>query len=441
MASCTQIERLLQAYIDDEASDGDRVIIEEHVGECETCQGLLRKQQRCSARLYEVFSEHRLGRDLTPSVMEHLPEMEAPLEDVAGLNWRAKHPARYREKLMRLIPIAAAVLLVILAGVIRENWPAEPSAPIDAIGMVLFSEGGAKSTEADSTRRGGANVGDAVLPGSRYETPERGFLMLRLAGNTDVKLNESSRVTVLDERNIRVEQGQALLNVGKMPDRNFRVSTPFSNVIVFGTTFDVRVDNGRTSVAVQEGKVQVERSDNQAMFCEVLPGSQVEVSSDSAVLKPSAADVARITRWAERITPDAEAGRMFAREIQPRFETTERAAEVFWRIPTARGTVDGIELRWKPTTQVGRHCGYEVIVMGLLRQGNAGEQPMFSERIPGRVFDDPTKNSYFIRNPKPQETRRTWDYVIVRAVPDFSEGAITTQFEVTGKVIGGEKKE
>ena len=74
MASCTQVEGLLQAYVDDELRPSDRVILEQHVGECRVCEGLLRRHQRTCAHLFEAFAEERLTHSLSRNVLEHLPE-------------------------------------------------------------------------------------------------------------------------------------------------------------------------------------------------------------------------------------------------------------------------------------------------------------------------------------------------------------------------------
>ena len=97
MASCTQIDNLLQAYIDGELGASERVILEQHLSDCAACAGLLRRQQRSSAALFEAYSAGRLTRDLSNQVLNHLPELESDREDVENINWRAKHPGRFDE--------------------------------------------------------------------------------------------------------------------------------------------------------------------------------------------------------------------------------------------------------------------------------------------------------------------------------------------------------
>ena len=98
MASCTQVNSMLQAYVDDELASSARVIFEQHLGGCDGCRLELRGVQAGSAFLYETLSQARLERDLVDHTLGHLPEMEHPVVDVVGLNLRAKHPTRWRER-------------------------------------------------------------------------------------------------------------------------------------------------------------------------------------------------------------------------------------------------------------------------------------------------------------------------------------------------------
>ncbi|MCC6145082.1 MAG: zf-HC2 domain-containing protein, partial [Candidatus Hydrogenedentes bacterium] len=74
MASCTQVESLIQAFLDGELADSERIILEEHVSHCGGCEGLVKRQRQSAAILYEAFREDRLDVDMTSNIMAHLPE-------------------------------------------------------------------------------------------------------------------------------------------------------------------------------------------------------------------------------------------------------------------------------------------------------------------------------------------------------------------------------
>ncbi|MEX2016357.1 MAG: zf-HC2 domain-containing protein, partial [Candidatus Hydrogenedentales bacterium] len=162
----------MQGYVDGELKAGEKVILEEHVADCAGCKHTLREHQSCAALLFEIYGEHKLQTDMTSSVMAHLPsrdEMDFPVVDVEGVNWRAKHPSRTRERLNRFIPIAAAALLLVLAGVIRNYWPSQP-VPHETIGVVLQIDGSAERVEAEDDLRRTAAVELAAFSGDRFVT-------------------------------------------------------------------------------------------------------------------------------------------------------------------------------------------------------------------------------------------------------------------------------
>lgn len=426
MASCTQIDNLLQAYIDNELGHSERVILQEHLAECSTCREMLRRHRRSSALIFESFSEFRLSRDLTKSVLENLPEMEFPPIDVAVLNRRTKHPALLREKVFRWMPIAAAVLLVILAGVIKENWP-NPAVSDDMLGVVTFSEGFATRIAPDSEERTPAKLKSFAFAGERYETGGDSQLMLTLVGPTELRLNENSRVLIHHDRKIRVEKGQVLLNVGK-GKRLFKVLTPNGDITVFGTTFDVKVNQDQTTIVVEEGEVLVEL-ENESLFGILKRGQQVDiVLGQDTPLVPKRVDVAAATRWARRIVADEEAKVLFTSKILPRHKSEEATGESVYRIRTNGQTVKSIVLEWEPSMFTINHCAYDVYVYTFK------DEPLFKGRIPRHSFTDMSRTQFEIVNTN--SGRADVDQILVKLVPDYSEGGVETVFKECKATLG-----
>jgi len=64
---------MLQAWMDGELGQAERVILEQHVAECAFCTATLRRHQRSAAMLFEGLSDFRLKRDLRQSVLEIRP--------------------------------------------------------------------------------------------------------------------------------------------------------------------------------------------------------------------------------------------------------------------------------------------------------------------------------------------------------------------------------
>ena len=243
MASCTRIETLFQAYIDGELGQADKVILEQHLSECSACVKVLEQQKATSAMLFEVLREKRLTHSMRNMVMAHLPEMEdtvtpvlptmrshSDVRTVAEVNWRAKHP---RPRLYRtLLPVLAASLLLMFSlAVLIGSWP-EHIAEESVIGMVTYAGGKALSNEQNSIERNEVKLKGKIDFGERFITQEKSSLMLSLAGASHLKVAEKTRLKVITDREISVEQGKVWLDVGK-DDRLFKVSTPFGKVIVY----------------------------------------------------------------------------------------------------------------------------------------------------------------------------------------------------------------
>ncbi len=425
MASCTQIEQLHQAFLDDELSDAQRVILEEHVAGCTRCRGLLRAQQRANAELFEGFAEFRLTRDLTQRVMEHLPEMDVVMfrKDLQETNWRAKHPDGIRERLRRVIPLAAAILLVILGAVIRDKWPA-PAMPANAVGVVTFDEGSTARVSNGNGEFRSARVKDYITKDARYQTGESSRLMLTLAGPTQVKLNRGTTVEVHDERKVTVHGGQAYFDVARSGDV-FRVFTPNGDVSVYGTSFDVQVTAVSTRVILAEGRVSVRNDEFDSDFVKLEAGNQVEIVRGKKDLKQTPARVTELTAWATDMQPDDTARKLFLAKIHPFYVTEEiRLGSDFIVTERVQGKhLEALRFTWVPNPQVISYCGFDVLVLG------ENNKPIFRTSLKPEMFLDSRYNTIEIRN----HTGITPDVSVIRVEikPDCGRGAVAPELEVT----------
>jgi len=419
VASCTQIENLLQAYIDGELGQSDRVILEQHVADCRACAALLRRHQRTCANLFEVFSEDRLARSLVSSVFEHLPEMERDRMDVRAINWRAKHPVNRWHMVARFLPTAVGVILVILALAIVSQWPASPAVDSTVIGVVTHCSGAVKCSTYDSAVRQAVAVKDFVRCGQRYETDSGQTLMLTLAGPTQLKLNEDTRVKLYDDRKISVETGEIWLDVSS-DGRLFRVNTPTGGITVFGTAFEIEIERDKTIVTVAKGKVQVE---NEIAFREIEPGQQVDLVIGRETLVPREVDVATETAWTEPIQPDQSASDLFEREILSRSKAKVPSAPVYYAFTKSDNytrAVNGIYLEWELDQYPTGHCGYDVYV-----SDSRQKTPLFKKHISASVFADKKTRSHKMVS---ERIIRDVDVLEIKIVPDFSSGEIETSF-------------
>jgi transmembrane sensor len=121
---------------------------------------------------------------------------------------------------------------------------------------------------------------------------------ITLADGSVATLSTDSVLRVTEwgaRRALTLDRGEAFFQVAKNPQRPFVVTADGRTVTALGTAFNVRVDPGKWSVSLLEGKIRV--ADPAAHnSVDLLPGSRLEqqVGSTWAV---AAADVAALTSW------------------------------------------------------------------------------------------------------------------------------------------------
>ncbi len=413
MASCTHIENSLQAYIDGELGDSDRVILEQHVGECRDCARSLRDHQRVNAQLFEAFAVNRLRGSIQSRVLENLPEMDPQQEDISSVNWRAKHPAGWLSRATRFVPVGALVFLVAASLVFRMYWP-HAEQKTATVGVVSFSHGTVSRVSKESTHRENVSLNSYVEPGDRFETGSISLAMLSLVGPTHLKVNENTRIKVIDPRRIRVEEGLIWVDVGN-DGSLFKVITPNGMITVFGTIFSVRVKDAQTTVTVERGLVQVE---NDERFCQLTAGQQVTMGPDG-LSDPIRFEPSRIDAWASGIVPDERAEALFRETVLSHVATTELPGRMAFVIDTTQGGqewhITAIRVYWKQDNAKTGHCAYDVYVSG------GDGKPLLKGRIDGSLFDNKLKSYYEIPIPNAIANVKS---LIVRLVPDHSVGTV-----------------
>ncbi|MBI5095041.1 MAG: FecR domain-containing protein [Candidatus Hydrogenedentes bacterium] len=427
MASCTQIEGLLQAYIDGELGQSDRIILDRHVNECPVCAALFTRHQRASAIMFEVFAEDRLFRDLSPAVLENLPEMQMPKQDMEGINWRVKHPANWSSPITRFVPVGVLAVLVVLFFIIREHWPA-PLPSESVIGMITHVGGSPTKLSGAAARSEECALEGFVNRGDRYITGKESTLILSMLGPTQLKLSENSHLKVETDRRLSLEEGELWLDIGGEANP-FKVLTPNGEVTVFGTSFDVRVTKNETTVTVKRGNVTAENALN---VRSLVAGDQVVLPATGEVPPVHAVDVVAVTKWADLLSPEERATTAFdyfLKRFGSQTELTGRAVFLFntQRDDGAPMAVKSIELSWNPDSNSAHHCGYTVYVF------DDASRVLFRERIDASVFNDHSLRS--IEIPVPGKPIKGVKQLSVRLVPDYRSGEIQTSFDkVTASV-------
>lgn len=122
-----------------------------------------------------------------------------------------------------------------------------------------------------------------------YQTAVGEQRTVTLGDGTRIALNTDTRLAVDygdDLRRVRLERGEALFEVARQPRRPFIVLAGDEQVRALGTSFVVRRDPDRLTVALIEGKVEVGRrvtapaSARPAQATVLAPGERITVRAD-----------------------------------------------------------------------------------------------------------------------------------------------------------------
>lgn len=421
MASCARIDGALQAFVDGELNDAERLILEDHVVACQQCAEKLHAHRRLSVTLFEAFSDARLSRSLRAPILENLPEIEPLHTAMEGVNRRVKNPFRPVRLLARYAPVFLLALLGFLALNLYQTWP-EPVARAANVGAVVFRQGGVSVAQPDIDAMDSVGIKDFVNRGAEYVIDLGGALALKLGGETTLKADERTSFTIVDDRKIRLDRGRVWFDVGKT-NRHFIVTTTAGDVRVMGTVFSVEVAGAATLVTVLEGTVHFERGNSVAVLHD---GFQLRVRHGVQFGTPVAVDALAALAWAEGISPNLDALAFFDRAFEMRVPATEVLAEVIFRLdlrtaaPGTNWSSASIVVSWEATHGVG-HCGYHVYVTDYDTR-----KSVFKHYIDGGYFDNTAQTHYEI--PVPNGTMDGADVLHVRLVPD----SVTGELEVNG---------
>ncbi len=388
----------------------------------------MRRHQRTNASLFESYAPVRLKRDLTEYIVSHLPEIEALAIDVQRLNRRAKHPTPMREQIFRLIPIAAAALLLVLAWLIQTQWPG-PAVPQDAIGVVAATQGMVLRIAGDTGQRSRARERVWAQPGDRIETSGESFASVLMIGPSEMRLAADTAVTIDGERKITLERGRVFFDVAHS-QRLFNVLTPTGEVTVFGTRFEVFAEDNRTTVTIQEGKVQLSHRDSPGLFRMLTADQRAYVEQGLDSIPVETVDAHALCAWADAIGAGGEMREFFAERVQPILETHEISGEGGYILQTNGKPLKSLLVTWTGTSPLISYGGYDVFVYA------PDNTAVFRAHIEGSVFSDPRIKELEIANTG--EDTKGYPTVFVKIVPVGGPESGRVEFRAVSGRIGTE---
>jgi ferric-dicitrate binding protein FerR (iron transport regulator)/tetratricopeptide (TPR) repeat protein len=208
--------------------------------------------------------EQNLERLLKES---YQPESPDPVF-VAGLQQRMQATARERalnqtntkrtNGLRRWIglsmALAGAIVFVVLLQQAWRHWPARPTPQLITIPPENVKEPPQDPTPLPQSI---AEKTPALAPNDSIRTGAGERKRYELPDGSIVFINHDSSIRVESARRLVLERGEIFVKVAPKDGERFVVQTPDKEVTALGTQFEVRTGNGKTSVAVTQGKVKV----------------------------------------------------------------------------------------------------------------------------------------------------------------------------------------
>jgi len=193
---CRQLRSVLTAYVDDEISAGERLIVEGHLRQCDACRCRVRREGAVRQRLQRLSAEAREGG--------------------APLSWPAGSETPHHRGVGTLLRIAALSTGTIVIGfVISSLWWVDGSVPLAARGQIgdnRCADGHAHASAELRNLSDGDCVQRCVLMGAHYVFISQGVVypirnqdfqdLTRFAGQ-DVQLEGELRQNLLTVVRVR----------------------------------------------------------------------------------------------------------------------------------------------------------------------------------------------------------------------------------------------
>lgn len=188
----------------------------------------------------------------------------------------------------------------------------EASAP-----AILRNLGAGRAPRRNADRRGwlvaggvaaAATIALAIMPfgalapaTQAYATVKGEHRSVRLADGSTIDLNAGSKLSVVlgaHERRVTMSEGEAVFDVAHDAARPFLIAVGDRTVRVVGTRFDVRRRDGKLSVAVERGQVEVDPAEGAAgRAFRLHPGQRLDHVEGGPDVKLSAVDPAQVASW------------------------------------------------------------------------------------------------------------------------------------------------
>lgn len=223
--SCNISAEQLALFMDGLLPAKEQSSLKSHLEECSACQHRIQQLKDLDANLIELGQWSRLRQTLGQQIKQQ--------------PWQKKSEPWYQVHLPKMAP--ALVCLVLLLGFLPIILsPVQPKI-LQLTGDVTFSS--AKGN---------------LLRMKDYITTGSGFIAFQMGdGHSRAELGPDTKASVTGPRELSVERGVVWNDVYHDPSNPYRIISPFGDIIVRGTKFEMIVRDTEAEVRVSEGTVEL----------------------------------------------------------------------------------------------------------------------------------------------------------------------------------------
>lgn len=234
----------------------------------------------------ELFA-HATARERPP------PAFERAARQTLHKQWQQQTRSRKRKKRFVLFATAASVLLVLTIAWWQK--PLQSTLPVMDVALLRSVEGNVKTPREQS---GLLQPGAVLRSGQQLTTAFASTAAITWSNGADLRIDQNSTIRLLSPTRIELVMGSVYVDTQPVTTSGVEIvlETPAGEVRHIGTRFLTSVVLGRTSVAVREGRVRFDASD------ELLrSGERVAVDAAGVVRRESISIHGERWAWADAL--------------------------------------------------------------------------------------------------------------------------------------------
>ena len=194
-------------------------------------------------------------------------------------HWKQQLRANARKRMLWIFSgtMAACFFLVLLFWSSLVSIKPEP----DPVAIVQTFVGHTSTHEPGSHISNFISRKSVVYTNSILETDPQARALLRIFGGVTLRIDASTRVHFESDSVLVLERGMVYLDTGKT-HRRVTVSTSMGNVTDNGTRFQVRLNDNRIEISVQEGSVSLNQ--NRGQTHAIAAGNRLIANANGEIL-------------------------------------------------------------------------------------------------------------------------------------------------------------